>query len=152
VGREIPPSVHAGSTAFEKVASLVYSSAVAHSIAPRRATGAVIAGIAAIPFVSVTMVSVLADIASTTDASVGVGGLGALGAGFVMGFLVRQVIGAVRAGLSIGRIAIERLVGQNIVDLLTPVRVVATSVDLQRLPVTFVPAIVGRRGPPARIS
>lgn len=152
MGREIPPSGVSCCPAFEKAASLVSLSAVAHPIASTRATGAVIAGIAAIPFVSVTMVSVLADVASTTDASVGVGGLGALGAGFVMGFLVRQVIGAVRAGLSIGRIAIERLVDQNIIDLLTPVRVVATSVDLQRLPVTFVPAMVGRRGPPARIS
>lgn len=119
---------------------------------PRRRTGVVIGGIAAIPFVSVTMVAALADVASTTDPAAGFQGLGALGAGLAMGLLVLRMIGAVRAGLSIARIAVERLVDQVIADLAIPVRPLAISVGERRPQLAFVPSEVGRRGPPARMS
>jgi len=98
------------------------------------------------------MVSVMVDVASTTDPSAGFGGLGALGAGVMMGLFVLRMIGAVRAGLSIARVAVERLLDHGIVGLVIPVWFVVILVGDQRPPMAFVPSEIGPRGPPARIS
>jgi hypothetical protein len=112
----------------------------------------VIGGIAAIPFVSVTLVAVVADVASTSDPAAGFKGLAALAAGLVMGILVLRVIAAVRAGVSIARIAVERMVDQAIAELVIPVCRLAPVVGDRRPHVAFVPSEIGRRGPPARMS
>ena len=98
------------------------------------------------------MVSVMVDVASTTDPSAGFGGLGALGVGVMMGLFVLRMIGAVRAGLSIARVAVERLLDHGMVGLVIPVWFVVILVGDQRPPMAFVPSEIGPRGPPARIS
>ena len=146
-----PLDPNPGSLSIEKL-DPVPLWAVAHPDAPRCRTGTAIAGIAAIPFVSVTMVSVMVEVASTTDPSAGFRGLGALGAGVMMGLFVLRMIGAVRAGLSIARVAVERLLDHGIVGLVIPVWFVVIPVGDQRPPMAFVPSEIGPRGPPARIS
>ena len=70
----------------------------------------------------------------------------------MMGLLILRMVGAVRAGLSIASVAVERMLDQVIVDLVIPVRLVVIPAGDQRPPIAFVPSEIGRRGPPARIS
>ena len=119
--------------------------------APRH-TGLAILGIAAIPFVAVTAVSWLGDVASTTDPRQAVAGaLGLLG-GLVMGLLVRRMIRSVDSQVrSLGRrlVRVAHRLSQP------PASTPAAHRLLLRLGlapvVAFVPADTGRRGPPARV-
>lgn len=119
--------------------------------APRH-TGLAILGIVAIPFAAVTTAAWIGDVASSTDASEAIaGGLALLG-GLVMGLLVRRMIRSVNEhARSIGRRLV--LVARRLE------RVTAAPAAPHRLllllglapAAVFVPAEVGRRGPPVRV-
>jgi hypothetical protein len=61
----------------------------------------------------------------------------------MMGPFVRRMIGAVRAGFSIARVAVERLLDHGIVGLVIPVWFFVIRVGDQRPPMAFVPSEIG---------
>lgn len=117
-----------------------------------RHTGLAILGIVAIPFVAVTGVSWLGDVASTTDAREAVAGSLALLGGLVMGLLVRRMIRSVDSRV---RTMARRLVLVAHRLAQPPASSAAVHPLLLRLglapAVVFVPADTGRRGPPVRV-
>lgn len=121
----------------------------------RCGTGIVIAGMAAIPFVTVTFAATMADLASTSGSPHGVAGILALVGGLIMGLLITRVISGVRTGLGVARIALERLADQIVRDI-GRVRDAGRPLDgrvhRRRPALAFVPAEIGRRGPPRRSS
>lgn len=118
-----------------------------------RHTGLALAGIAAIPVASVSVAAWLGETASSTDPRDAVAGLVALLGGLVMGLLVRRLIVSVdRRVRGVVRFvaAAFRPTPEPIVDLGSSIR----RRRLERHPVpvlAFVPADVGRRGPPIRL-
>lgn len=123
-----------------------------HRGAPRH-TGLAIAGVVAIPFASVTAAAWLGDAASSTDPREAIAGLAALAGGLVMGLLVRRLVTTVdRQVRGVARllVAVARRIDQSLVDLVAAgSRVAAIVVPLPQP--AFVPAEVGRRGPPVRV-
>ncbi len=109
-------------------------------------------GIAAIPVVVVTTMVWLGDVASSTDGRDAVaGGLGLLG-GLVMGLLVHRMVVSVNVcARSIGcRLQLVALRLGRVPTMSTPRSRLRSSVAVAAAAV-FVPAEVGRRGPPARV-
>ena len=123
-----------------------------HREAPRH-TGLAIAGIVAIPFLSVTLAAWLGDAASSTDPREAIAGAVALIGGLRMSLLVRRLITSVdrhvRGVVRFVAATIRPLPGTAL-DLVAATR--ATRPEDHHLPVlAFVPAEVGRRGPPIRL-
>ena len=119
---------------------------------PSQRTGAMMTGLAAIPVVVVTTMVWLGDVASSTDGRDAVaGGLGLLG-GLVMGLLVhRMVVSVDVCARSIGcRLRLVALRLGRVPTTSTPRSRLRISVAVAAAAV-FVPAEVGRRGPPARV-
>lgn len=119
-----------------------------HQAAPRH-TGLAIAAIVAIPFAAVTVVSRVADVASGTDPREALAGAAALTGGVVMGLLVRRLVRSVEH--RVRRIAhqlvlVARRLGEPVAAPRVP-HALLTRLGLSPA-VVFVPAEVGRRGPP----
>ena len=118
-----------------------------------RHTGLAIAGIAAIPFLSVSAAAWLGDTASSTDPREAVAGGLALIGGLVMGLLVRRLVMTVdrrvRGAVQLLVSALRRLPGTSLEPRFGLERLRSGS---RLVPVlVFVPAEVGRRGPPIRL-
>jgi hypothetical protein len=125
--------------------------ATPNSDAPRH-TGLLLAGLLAIPFVSVTVAAQLGDIASTTDPRDALAGGLALLAGVALGLAARRFVASVdariRGAVRLVAAALRPLPGA-IVEI---VRVTGRSLDEATMPrLVFVPAETGRRGPPIRV-
>lgn len=117
-----------------------------------RHTGLAILGIGTIPFVAVTSVAWIGDVASSTDPrNVIAGGLAMLG-GLAMGLLVHRMVGSVdERARSIARrlVLVSRRLDQQPAAPNAPHRLL---LRLGLAPAAvFVPAEVGRRGPPVRV-
>jgi hypothetical protein len=125
--------------------------ATPNSDAPRH-TGLLLAGLLAIPFVSVTVAAQLGDIASTTDPRDALAGGLALLAGVALGLAARRFVASVdariRGAVRLVAAALRPLPGA-IVEI---VRVTGRSLDEATMPrLVFVPAETGRRGPPIHV-
>ena len=136
-------------TRFDRV-GIVRRMATPNSDAPRH-TGLLLAGLLAIPFVSVTVAAQLGDIASTTDPRDALAGGIALMAGVALGLAARRFVATVdariRGAVRLVAAALRPLPGA-IVEI---VRVTGRSLDEATMPhLVFVPAETGRRGPPIR--
>lgn len=120
--------------------------------APRH-TWLALAWLVAIPFVSVTLAARLGDAASSTDPRDAVAGGVAMLGGLLMGLLVRRLLATVdrhvRGAVRLVAATIRPLPG-SVVDLVASLG--EPRRDHHRIPVlAFVPAEVGRRGPPIRL-
>lgn len=115
-------------------------------------TGLAIASIAAIPFVAVTTVAWLGNAASHTEPAVAIGAGLAMAGGVLMGLLVRRLVVTVDRRLR--HIARQLLsIGVRLSEPPSPVPMthpLAAGLGLAPLSV-FVPAQVGRRGPPVLV-
>lgn len=106
-----------------------------------------ILGLLAIPFLSVTAVSVLADVASTTDPTAALVGVPATLGGVLSGGLVVRLVRAAHSGaVALGAVLATLARGAHRPDV-SAARPMPASATL-RPAVVMVPARVGRRGPP----
>lgn len=118
--------------------------------APRseaRRAGWMILGLLAIPFLSVTGVALLADIASTTDPGSAAVGVPALLGGVVTAALVVRLARAVHSGTVALRAALLHAFDHGRVLSVATARPIVPSALLAPA-LLVVPAPVGRRGPP----
>lgn len=118
-----------------------------HRGSPRRGAGWLLAALVAIPFVSVTSVALLADVASTTDPMAMVVGIPALLVGVVAAYLSARVIRGMHNGAVALRVALRRLsaaVDAVVLQVATALR----SPTEGRTDLLVAPVVVGRRGPP----
>ena len=119
--------------------------------APRH-TGLLLAGLAAIPFASVSIAAQLGDIASTTDPRDALAGGLALLVGVALGLVRRRLVATVdarvRGAVRLVAAALRPLPGA-IAEI---VRVDGRSLDEVTMPrLVFVPAETGRRGSPIHV-
>lgn len=106
-----------------------------------------ILGLVAIPFLSVSSVALAVDVASTTDPAAALIGIPATFGGVLMGALVFRLGRFVQSGA----VALRRARFRALVPAFGPggIRSVCLSpVPVARPALVFVPASVGRRGPP----
>lgn len=117
-----------------------------------RPTGLAIAGIAAIPFASVTVAARLGDAASSTDPRTAIAGGIALLGGVFMGLLVRRMVTSVdrrlRGAVRLVAAVLAAVPGALVDPLVSAGRSVA---GVPTPAPVFVPAETGRRGPPVRL-
>ena len=123
-----------------------------HHRGATRHTGSMLAGLFAIPFVSVTIAARLGEVASTTDPSAAIAGGAALVAGVTLGLFVRHLVAAVRDRVA----GVVRLVAATLRPLpgvlVDTARFVWRVADGTTMPShVFVPAETGRRGPPIHV-
>ncbi|MEM9201359.1 MAG: hypothetical protein AAGC53_06855 [Actinomycetota bacterium] len=119
--------------------------------APRN-TGLAIAGVVAIPFASVTSAAWLGTTASSTEPRDALAGVAALAGGLVMGLLVRRLVTTVDHHVR----GVVRFVDRALSRVSGPADAVAPGWRIVIRPVSnpamaFLPAEVGRRGPPIRL-
>lgn len=120
--------------------------------APRH-TGLAILSIVSIPFAAVTSAAWLGDVASSTDPRDTAAGAVAMIGGLAMGMLVRRLLRSVEHGVrSIASrvIVVARRLAQRPAAAVVPS---GLRIRLGLAPaLVFVPAQVGRRGPPVRVA
>ncbi|MEO0493012.1 MAG: hypothetical protein AAF081_06320 [Actinomycetota bacterium] len=117
-----------------------------------RHTGLLLAGLLAIPVVSVTTAARLGDVASTTNPRDAVAGGLALLVGVALGLVVRRLVVTVDTRVR-GVVRFVAATLQPLPGAITEtVRVSGRLLDEAAMPrLAFVPAETGRRGPPVRV-
>ncbi|MDW3218919.1 MAG: hypothetical protein R8F63_09935 [Acidimicrobiales bacterium] len=106
-----------------------------------------ILGLLAIPVLSVTSTALVADIASTTDPAAALVGIPAVLGGVITGALVFRLARTLRSGVIDAWSTLLASLAPSI-SLVAPAPGWAPAAVAQRPRVAFVPAGVGRRGPP----
>lgn len=117
-----------------------------------RGTGLAIASIAAIPFIAVTSVAWLGNVASQTEPTVAIGAGLALAGGLLMGLLVRRLVTTVDRRLRHIARRLLRIVARFFERPSAAPAAHPLAAGLGLAPArVFVPARVGRRGPPVLV-